>query len=124
MSTIDPAIGDDLAFPAPETPASRAARVARDKASAAERARKWREEQRQAIAIDQAIVTGLARAFARGTVGQTEGEVPVTAAGVKMRTVVKEAARSFRDAGGDWEAGARLIAARLQGSLAEVARGP
>ncbi|QEE39835.1 MULTISPECIES: hypothetical protein [unclassified Methylobacterium] len=122
MSTHLSVPSDDLAFPTPQTHLSRSDRVARDKA--ADRARRWREEQRQAIAVDAAIVAGLAASFARGTVGQDKGEVPVTAAGVKMRTIIREAARAFRDAGGDWETGARLIAARLNGSVSEVARGP
>lgn len=115
---------DDLAFPAPATPEKRAARAAREKVRAADRARRWREDQRQAGAVDAAIVAGLARAFARGTVGQVEGEIPVTSAGVSMKTIISQSVKAFRAAGGSFEDGKRLIGARLQGSLAEVARGP
>lgn len=113
---------DDLAFPKPETPASRAARIARDKVNAAERARRWREDQRAAAAVDAAIITGLARAFLSEGVDYVEGPVPMRGDAVDLKKVLLHAARAYRNAGGDFEDGEPLVAARLQGAVQYILR--
>lgn len=104
-------LDDDLAFPAPETSASRAARVARERVNAAERAKRWRDDQRDRAALDAAIVVGLGRAFGlRHTVpGGPDGVAAVT-----LRTIIDESAKAFRNAGGSYDDGKVMVGARLQ----------
>ncbi|MDO9427786.1 MAG: hypothetical protein Q7T93_13265 [Methylobacterium sp.] len=122
MSEI-PAVLDALEeFPRPETSASRAARIAREKASAAERARRWREDQRAAAAVDAAIIVGVARAFLPEGVEYVEGEVPMVGDAVPLKKVILHSARAYRNAGGDFEDGKRLVAARLDGAVQDILR--
>jgi hypothetical protein len=112
---------DDLEFPRPETPTSRAARLARDKASAAERAKRWRDEARASAALDAAIVAGVGRAFGLGHFVRG-GEAGKGEAAVSLRVIVDQTAKAFRNAGGDYDEGARMAGARLQALIANPPR--
>ncbi|KQP85328.1 hypothetical protein ASF60_21810 [Methylobacterium sp. Leaf113] len=109
-------------FPQPETHVSRAARVARERETAKERARRWREEQRSAAAVDAALIAGLARAFLPDGVDYVEGPVPLRGDAVPLKKVLDHAAKALRNGGGDYDEGKRLVGERLQVALTEILR--
>jgi len=123
-----------------------AARSARQRREAADRARDHRERQRAELAalrarvaeleakaaeleaeaelgrVDALLVAGLARAVTRDRAAQPPGEVPVTGAAVTVRAILDQAAKAGRNAGGDYDACAAAAGERLKEMVAAVAR--
>ncbi|WP_311274039.1 hypothetical protein [Methylobacterium sp. WCS2018Hpa-22] len=110
------------AFPQPETHVSRAARAARERENAKERARRWREDQRAAAAVDEAVILGLAVAFLPEGVDTHDGEIPMRGDAVTLQKVLTHVARAYRNGGGDFEVGKRLAGERLQVAGQEILR--
>lgn len=110
---------DDLEFPRPETHVTRAERIAREKITAAERAKRWRDEARAAAALDACIVAGLGRAFG---LRHTVPGGPEEHAAVTLRTIINQSAVAYRNNGGDYAEGAAAIGARLQALISDPPR--